>query len=394
MTKPLPEIELKCRNGHKFPTRARGGMSIDCPRCRQAGAGRVPVRVPAGRPRTDAQATAARDPGDGFADRWAAESAEPAPVVKVEDAECPDCRGPLVWEPARTLVGCPACRVLDLHPDIDERYARDAASQSTAVAVRADPGAERADALALADARGQVMDLCARLADEYAPGDLPAGDARMMCISYSSRARQLAQMVSTAPDLDTLAAIRDDVLRLATEAGERRWLIQDARQAVERAARWQADQAARAPSVYVQSERADAPRQLAAAPDDDDEDYDDDDYDEDEDEDDGRTYYPSRSPVSPLVVTMGQLVQQSAARQAAARAQRERNGTCEFRHRFGTPPAATRVYGAGIIDHYNRQHTVFNQQGPFVRCCSKHQPDALKNIQDQGYAHVLYEDLA
>lgn len=391
MTKPLPEIELKCRNGHKFPTRARGGISVDCPRCRQAGTGRVPVRVPAARPRTDAQATAARDPGDGFADRWAAESPEPAPVVKVEDAECPDCGGPLVWEPARTLVGCPACRVLDLHPDIEERYERDAASQSTALAVRADPTAERADALALADARGQVMDLCARLADQYAPGDLPPGDARTRCVSYSSRARQLAQMVATAPDLATLASLRDDLLRLSTDASGHLYLIEDARQQADRAAQWQADQVARARSVYVQSERADAPRQLTAP--DDDEDDEGDYWDEADDEDDGPGYYRPRTTASPLTVTMGHIAQQLAARQTAERDRRERNGTCEFRHRFSGPTTATRIYGAGIVDHYNRQHAVFNQQGPFVRCCQKHQADALKAIQAQGYEHVLYEEL-
>jgi len=103
----LPEVTLTCRScDHQFPTRARGGQSVKCPKCT------VSVWVPTHRPTGEAPAAAAGE----LAQRWATERTAPAPEpdssrneTEPDGQPCPNCGSVTVWESGRTLLICPKC---------------------------------------------------------------------------------------------------------------------------------------------------------------------------------------------------------------------------------------------------------------------------------------------
>lgn len=160
----LPEITIRCRYGHAFRTRAHGNQTVGCPKCRERGK-RVTVWIPKDRPRTE---RAARGPAPVFATgpdpeltgRWERElpwTGQLAMLGGRDGDECPECEGPLLWEPGRTVTYCAVCQLAELPEAVAGHYER-AAERSEAVAVRSASAAgsdEDSKALAVRKARLQ-----------------------------------------------------------------------------------------------------------------------------------------------------------------------------------------------------------------------------------------------
>lgn len=114
---PLPEITLTCRDGHRFPTRARGGQPVKCPTCRAS------VWVPTHRPAGEVAAGSDDSDAGELEQRWTLERTMPAGELEPAGSDCPECGTALVWEPGRTLLLCEQCGTSHLPAGIVRRYA-------------------------------------------------------------------------------------------------------------------------------------------------------------------------------------------------------------------------------------------------------------------------------
>lgn len=316
---------------------------------------------------------------------WAAEDDRQAPAAPIAEGEtCPECGGPMLWERARTVVHCPACDVVTLPSGVAERAEqRETRGRELAVRRESAPAVDHAAALELAAGRAQLRDAVTLIADELDPADLPPGEARHLAAGFVGQLRELADMAQRARTVDELAAARGLFGQVADNVRSYRHVIDDARQLEAGAV------------VYVDAEREDQA-----------DDWDEWDDDEDQDEDpEPRVYQPA--PLS-LPVLAGNLLMLQQARQRAERARRERNGTCEFPHRFGQPPSASHAYGAKPdqadprADVWQANHAYrlerqqsgpFDPAGPVVRCCDKHRAAAERHVRAQGFENVLYQEL-
>lgn len=314
---------------------------------------------------------------------WAAEDDRRAPAAPIAEGEtCPECGGPMLWERARTVVHCPACDVVTLPSGVTERAEqRETRGRELAVRRESAPAVDHHAALELAAARERLRDYAARVADELDPAEL-TGQARDLAAGFVGQLEYLEGMARRATTAAELVSVRDLLGQVMDSLAGQRHII-DAERAQIEAGR----------VVYVDAEREDQA--------DDWDEWDDDDEDQDQDPE---PYQPA--PLS-LPVLAGNLLMLQQARQRAERARRERNGACEFRHRFGQPPTASHVYGAAPdqadpradvwqANHYRlerQQSGPFDPAGPVVRCCDKHQAAAEQHVRAQGFENVLYQEL-
>lgn len=223
MTKTsLPAVMLTCRNGHGFMTRARGGSTVRCPECG------VPKRVPADRPLTEraareladravvAEAPAAGSELDG---RWEREAPwnDRLPMLTGR-AECPECDGPLQWEPGRTVTYCPECKQVALPAAVAEHYQRQS-QHGAEVAIRTGPGAAevRAARVRLNALKTRMTDRLDEWLEVFDPDDLNGGPARI-ALDYSAELGAYRAEIKGADDEYELADIMAEVNEIIERA--------------------------------------------------------------------------------------------------------------------------------------------------------------------------------
>lgn len=404
MTKsPLPEITLICGNGHPFTTRAAGGRTVRCKTCGK------PKRVPVTRPLTAKESAAIairdedqdqepeHDPGAELADRWDRET-EWAEVIRLAPGrpgdECPECSGPLHWEPGRTMVYCTVCNRVDLPAAVSAHYDRQARQRSE-VAVRAAPdkSAERESRVRLRALKDQARQSIGQWLETI------ADDGCYDQVQWQRQARALAASlrgylpeIADAADESELAEVTEDV-RAILEGDEGRSLLAAYDQAQERAER---QQAARERSAELaahqremekqqERERIEAEREtrrLAA---------------EESRQQKAITSGPKSRTAPPTGYATGAVVLNDLALSMAAnRVQKENDlkekGACEFKHSFGQAVAA-RLFGVPARDGYKRTTGYAIANTPQYRACAKHYAAAEARLNREGYADVAYWEL-
>lgn len=266
----LPEIELICRNRHSFTSRARGGSSVSCPACRPA---RVSVWIPRDRPRTEREAREraehdgqAEGPAAGseLAGRWERETPWPGKLVTLGGRagdECPECEGPLQWEPGRTVTYCPACKRIRLPAAVAGHYRRQD-QRSAEVAVRAEPDASvaRAVRVRLNALKQRMADRVNEWVEVFDPEELSGGPLRLALDYRAELAAYLPEIRNAASEAD-LTEIMAEIGKVTDRANSSGALAQIERQreATERQAElaeYQAELAKQAEYEAREAERA------------------------------------------------------------------------------------------------------------------------------------------
>ncbi len=275
----LPEIGLECRNGHPFRTRARSGSTVRCPTCS------APKHVPADRPRTDREARdraerigraepggQADDPAAGseLADRWGQEVPWEGKLTILGGRagdECPECDGPLAWEPGRTVAYCQECKRLDLPAAVTEHYQRQN-QHGAAVATRGASAAEvRAIRVRLSALKTRMTERLDEWLEVFDPDDLNGGPARL-ALDYSAELDAYRPEIKGAADetelADIMAEVNEVIERARTsgaldQIGRQRDAIERQAEQAEREAEW-AEQAEREARQAEQAEREAARR--------------------------------------------------------------------------------------------------------------------------------------
>jgi hypothetical protein len=399
---PLPEITLTCGNGHPFTTRAAGGQTVRCKECGKS------KHVPTDRPRTAKEAASYAapraddhqdqgqpadpepDPSQELADRWQLETpwSGSIAITKTRTIECPECGGPLSWEPRRTLVYCPECKRIDLPPAVTAYHEREQA-QRAAVAVRgsaavADPVAEKADRARLRALKIQAEEWTEEWISTL--GDPDSYDR----IQWQCEAREFAAAfrgwipeIRNAGTEDELAEIKQtitaklihsqpgkelrteyDASRHRAEQAEQRrqYAEQLAEREAELEAEEEAEEAAEAERQQAEYERQQ--RELRKAP-------------------PPRAITPAPKP--PDVMTIVAMAMEQNRKSKAERAERiERNGKCGWCRK---PTPATRVYGAGYQQGggwRGSNEFVLASDRPSTRACPKHYPQADQGAEQQN----------
>ena len=403
MTKSqLPKITLTCTDGHQFATRAAGGRSVRCTVCGKS------KRVPVDRPRTAREAASYAAPGGGdhqdpagaadtapdpareLAERWEAETRWPGAVVPSPGRagdECPECEGPLSWEPRRTLVYCPACQRVDLPPAVSEHYQRQQ-SQRAEVATRqhADPIAEKA---ARARLRALVIQ-AEQWADEWLEtiGDPESYDR----IQWQRAAREFsATFCGWMPELrnaeteDELTEIKSVIVSelLNSDPGKELRAEYDAarnraEQAEER--RQRAEEIERA---EAEAERARQQKMIEAS------------------RNDARKVANRRAITSgkepthnpdPYGAALGSLATLMVKTQQNHDRAIEQRGKCTFAHTMGPKPA-DRLYWVPQRDWRGTETGYALPNTPQLRACSKHFAALEAEMTRQGYPDTVWRDL-
>jgi uncharacterized Zn finger protein (UPF0148 family) len=372
----LPEINLTCRNGHTFPTRARGGATVRCKTCG------TPKHVPVARPRTEREArdrasrAAQAEAGTDLGSRWKDISPWDGLLAMLpgrESDKCGQCGGPLQWEPGRTMVYCPECRKLQLPAAIAEHYARQA-QRSAEVAVRTAP-----DTSAQRRARVQVRRVAQQLTegieewlDVLDPNGLPETIARQARSYRAELSAYLPEIRSaiTLADLNEISAELGTIItRINDEGvvdsiGRYREAAERQAEAAEREAREQAAiEAKKAREAREAKERAAIEARERAA----------------------IAAWQRKGPVEPepkylesveILVNAIKESQRNKKRKLAA------HGPCKYEHRKPAIPA--RRYWMAIQD---RQGNVTGNElpgAPAVVVCGKHFAAAEAWIQEQS----------
>jgi hypothetical protein len=245
MAATLPALTLECSGcGHRWPTRARAGSSIRCPRCRRV------RRVAADRPRTEGQAraaAAAHGADDGLSAAWEAERPYEPDWRKIPGADsgrpCSKCGQPMRWAGAHTGLLCARCRVWAVSPGARDRAAEHLAAIDNSAARRsaqlADPAAERAAAEALASDRAELLDDLDGLAELLDVSDFPRAEphtaARKAGVRLGAVVEQYKDRARRADTLDQLARVAADAEAFAARTGG--WLdrIADLRDGLDQA---------------------------------------------------------------------------------------------------------------------------------------------------------------
>lgn len=382
---------------------------MSCPTCRKDGR-RVSVWVPARRPRTarelaalEAAASASAsedqdhaDPGRELAGRW---ESEPEWDEKIRllpgragDRDlCPECGGPLRWEPGRTLVYCGPCNAIALPAAVTAHYERQAqrsAEVATRAAIQGKP-----DRAARARLRALKEQIRAR-ADEWLEtiADPDCYDRAQ----WQRKARELAAMlrgyfpeITDAGDESELAEIWQEISALITsedghalraeydesqaraarqyEAQQRTAELERAQLEAEAQAEREREAAERA-ARQAQVEQARAPKAITTGT-------------------RSRTT-PARSPNAAALESIAVLIEESRQRKARELAEK---GACEFKH-FGTAVAA-RLYGVPGRDAVGRMTGLAVHGAPQYRACAKHFDAAEAQLNREGYPDVCYWDL-
>jgi len=368
-TSRLPAITVSCPNNHEFSTRSRGGQGIDCPACRRNGK-RVKVWITVNRPRTlQAQAAAITAPGTAassdLAARWDREppwDGEHRLALGRPADECPECSGPVLWEPSRTLTYCQACKRGGLPAAVTDHYERQA-QRSAEVAVRDAP-----DLAAEQGARVQLRALAQRMTDQVAEwhDDVFSlagltGGAQRLALDYRAELAAWLPEIRQAGSQAELAAIAAEITEVTGRAASSGAIdtIERQRQAIER----QHEQAARE-SQWAEQERAEQEQ-----------------AEHDRQQAERSAALAARSEqraiankpqivLSPNMRAMGQVLVMIDQRSQ----NRAKYGTCDFRHR--TRPVAERLYGIQTTDwqgHGTGNVALDTRQ---ARACPKHFDDA------------------
>ena len=214
----LPLCPVECRHcgNDAWQSRAAGGQTIRCPACGK------PKRMPADRPRTDAEARAASAPGAlsiGTA-RLVAGGPDPALVRAWADVpeyggsftgylrpdpragKCPDCGVDRLAEPWRTLAYCLPCDQLGEFSVTAERRAKRSARPADGHgdgAGRTDPEDAARTQLELAESKRLVLSVLDPLAAQLEAGGLH-GRALALALLHGGRIDDIAGMVTRAHD--------------------------------------------------------------------------------------------------------------------------------------------------------------------------------------------------
>lgn len=278
MGKQLPEIKLMCRNGHTFPTRARGGQAVACPECRRLNPDpghpdhRVNVWVSKTRPRTERERAGlpaeAPEPDPALTARWAREPAWAGKIGMVPGRaadDCPDCGEPLMWEPGRTVVFCNGCRKISLPAAVAEHYRRQD-QRSAEVATRAAP-----DTAAVRSARVRLRALQQRMADQvtswldaFDPDEL-SGPVERLALDYRAELAAYLPEIKNAASEAVLAEIMAEITAVLERAENSGALaaIERHREAIERQAELAERQAELAEQAEWEAREAERKRREA-----------------------------------------------------------------------------------------------------------------------------------
>lgn len=385
MAQQLPEITLTCRNGHQFTTRARAGTTVRCKTCQ------APKHVPAGRPRTEREATAAAtreataDDDDQAAELAAPWEREPEwdgrqiPDWPGRPADCcTECGGPLTWEPGRTWTHCDACpegvslpAAVTAHYERQEQRAELATRASAEVATRTDPTAELAARVHLRTQKQAAEDDVRDVIEAFDPDGLQEPTARAARGMQRALAAYLPE-IRNADDLTALMIVEQAIERLGQQATDSGLIEQIERQrdALERAqqrAQQQAEYVRQQQELAAQAERdrREAERQRPKA-----------------------ITAGITLPVVPTTYA-GAVTQGLAyllARQEQGKRHRERklaeHGPCGYTQDHSKPEIPTRQYWITILDWQGRE--TGSAMLPQVVACKKHYGMADRWIEEQA----------
>lgn len=401
MTKSqLPEITLTCPDGHPFTTRATGGQSVSCKTCGRS------KRVPTDRPRTareaasyaapaaivrqDPEPVSDPDPAAELADRWQLETpwsgALTLAPARSPDDECPECEGPLSWEPRRTLTYCPECKHIELPPAVTAYYAREQA-QRAIVAVRqqntiADPAQEKTARARLRALKIREQQWAEELIETI--GDPDSYDR----IQWQREARDFtATMRGWMPELknaETEAELADTKRIILAELinsqpGKELWAEYDA--AINRAEhaelmRQRAEEIEQA-EAEATAERMRQQKALEAS------------------RNNVRTPATSRAITATpqykapdAAIMIATMIEQSRRNKAERAAKIERNGQCGWCRK---PTPATRAYGVGYQQYgWGSNGLTLALDRPNTRACSKHYEQAEQQAEQQNAGIKVY----
>lgn len=389
MASQLPEIKLTCKNGHTFPTRARGGVAVACPECRRQNPGqpRVTRWVPKDRPRTERERAGlpatAPEPDPGLTARWAREPAWSGKIPMAAGRpgdECPGCGEALMWEPGRTVIYCSQCPRLSLPPAVAEHYEHQE-RRTAAVATRTTPdaAAKRAARVRLAALKTRMTDQVDNWLNELDPDEL-TGPVERMARDYQAELSAYLTEIKNAASEAELTEILADITEVLgrAEAGGVLDAIERHRQAVER----QADEDERQAELAAQAEqeaeqerqearrqaqiqasaqrRAIAPPPAARKP---------------------VTGPPTGGYVGAAVTVIGMMEARRQEKEKAA-ARLAQVGQCQYQHR--KPVAPDRRYYISAADWSGNANGYEIQNSPAVLACRKHFAEADTWIEEQA----------
>jgi uncharacterized Zn finger protein (UPF0148 family) len=394
----LPEINLTCRNGHTFATRARGGTTV---RCKTCGA---PKHVPTDRPRSEREHQAVSGPADSaarvMADRWEREpewDGQDRPVPGRPGDVCPECDGPLLWEPGRTRVYCPGCQRAGLPAAVTAHYERaeqrraEVAIRAAEVAVRPDAAAERAARVRLHAAKQTARRYVEARLDDVADEE---------CYDLVQDQRQAAELATLLraylPEIDradneeALGAIFGEICGLlesdqgkalfaayeaARNRAQRQWEAQErAREAAERQREFAEQE--RQEAAEREREQREAERQAALAA------------------RERKTITTDIAGLKPgssayAIAQIGVMIEENRRKKAERLAA---NGECQFTGHRGKV-AATRLYWVPARDPHWRMNGYAQHGAPQYRACAKHYSAAEAQLNREGWQDVCYWDL-
>lgn len=399
-TSRLPEITLTCGDGHRFTTRAAGGGSVRCKTCKRS------THVPVDRPRNAKEAAAYHaatvddhqdqepEPGNELAGRWNAESAWPGKLTFVpgrDQDECPECAGPLCWEPRRTLTYCTECKQIYVPTVITEHYARQA-SQSTEVAVRqrADPAAEKA---ARARLRGQIIK-AERWATRWVetigePDSYDRAEWQESAEEFAAAMRGWIPEIRSAETEAELAEVEQAIMAELINSQPGKDLQTAYNQSLERAEREEqrqqyakdlAERQAQLEAAAERDRREEARRERQEAA-------------ERSRVADQRKAVTSGTSTRPTIdPTIAQIAVDIKAWQDRRAKDIEEKGACQFKHWTGQVPAE-RLFGVPARNLRGVDTGSPAPDTPQYRACEKHYDAAVQRLSREGHKDVVYWDL-
>jgi hypothetical protein len=381
----LPEIKLTCRTGHTFASRARGSMSVSCPECKKDGQ-QVSVWIPKNRPKTITRSRAAAgDDGQGDAAlaemmaRWAHEPAWDGKTRFLPGRpgrdECTECGELVQWEPGRTLIYCPPCKLAGLPPAVAEHYTRKE-QRSTEVAARttaaADPAAVRAARVRIRALKQRMINRLSDWIDAFDPDEL-SGHAERLALDYHAELTAYLPEIKNADSDDELAEIMAEITEITGRAASSGALAEIERQRdalaradelAERQAEW--DQQAEREARQAERDAQEAARRAAI---------------------EARTQRKAieapatRVPIG-YVGAAASLIAMIEQRRSAKEQKIDRNGACGYQHR--KPEAAERRYWITTLNWQGNQSGQEPPNAPSVSACQKHFAMAEAWIQEQA----------
>lgn len=328
-------------------------------------------------------------PGSELADRWQSEGLRTGGRVSLIPGrpgdECPECSGPLMWEPGRTVTYCGECKLAALPAAVAAHYDRQG-QHGAEVATRAKPdaAAERAARVRLRAIAQRMDERVADFIDAFDPEDLTGGTERA-ALDYRAELAAYRREIGSAASESDLADIMQEITEVLERAKTTGVLdaIERHREAIERQAEMaerQAEMAEQQAADLREAERAEreATRQAAITA-----------------RSQPRAIAPPARPRPGSPAMAGSGLGQTAVLIGSVIEKRRKDreqklaqcGPCGYQHR--KPEPAARRYWISTNDWGGQTTGQEFPNSPSVLACEKHWPAADNWISEQteSFAH-------